>query len=260
MSTFVLALDERVRLVGIVGNLSDFAGGPRERSVFLGLAGLHKFREGLNLDGIPRVVTANLVEKLEQHDFLEERPTHNALGALCEYMIEHIPEQPQRDKQFLAELVVKYGLIKDAAYIQQLRNQFNIPMQSQTTQSEAPAASTQTMALSAHKSSGIPAALLADIRQALLDCDEIHDSVQLRSILRTSALRPFSNSLKVANNPSTQVDYLIGDFTSRYLATGENALALLLEILGNRYDPVDARHGQLLALVAQVRVTTTPAA
>ena len=62
----------------------------------------------------------------------------------------------------------------------------------------------------------------------------------------------------MANNPCTQVDYLIGDFTDRYLATGENALALLLGILGNRYDPVDARHGQLLALAVQVRVTTTP--
>lgn len=250
------------QLTSIVAGISEInEGDVTQRSTFFSQAGLEKLRDSLDMSGAAHTFAGALVDALERHGFLEERLTHHALGVLCEYMIEHIPEQPQRDKQFLAGLIIKYGLIKDAVYIQQLRDRFKITMQPQPDQNEALALpSTQRVASPAHKSSGIPAVLLADIRQALLDCDEIHDSVQLRSILRTSALRPFSNSLKVANNPSTQVDYLIGDFTSRYLATGENALALLLEILGNRYDPVDARHGQLLALVAQVRVTTTPAA
>ena len=255
MSTFVLALNERVRFVGIVGNLSDFTGGPRERSVFLGLAGLHKFREGLDLDGIPRVVAANLVEKLELHGLLEEQPKHYALGALCEYMIEHIPEQPQRDKQFLAELIVKYGLIKDAAYIQQLRTRFNITMQSQSAQSEASVLPTQPATSLARKSGGIPTTLLADVRQALLACDEIYDPAQLRAVLRTSPLQPFVNNLKTANNANMQVDYLIGDFAERQLVTGENGLALLLKVLGNRYDPADAQHDQLLNLAEALQKT-----
>jgi hypothetical protein len=96
---------------------------------------------------------------------------------------------------------------------------------------------------------GISELLYIQIRQALLDCDEISDPAQLRAILRTSRLRPFANSIKVANNPGTQVDYIIGDLAERQLTTGENALILLLEMLANRYDLDDTRHNLLLRLV-----------
>jgi hypothetical protein len=95
----------------------------------------------------------------------------------------------------------------------------------------------------------LPPALYTQIRQALLACDEITDPIQLRAILRVSALRPFADSIKIASNLNTQVDYLIGDFVDRNLTTGENALILLLELLANRYDTSDERHNRLLNLV-----------
>jgi len=100
---------------------------------------------------------------------------------------------------------------------------------------------------------GLPQLLYTQIRQALLACDEINDPAQLRSILRTSVLSPFANSFKTANNPNTQVDYLIGDLAERRLTTGENALVLLLELLANHYDLADARHDELVNLAAALQ-------
>lgn len=105
--------------------------------------------------------------------------------------------------------------------------------------------------------SGLPQSLYTQIRQALLDCDEIADPARLRVIMRTSSLRPFANSFKTANNPNTQVDYLIGDFVDRNLATGENALVLLLELLANRYDATDERHDRLLDLATTLQDAKT---
>jgi hypothetical protein len=102
---------------------------------------------------------------------------------------------------------------------------------------------------------GLPPSLHTQIRQALLDCDEINDSAQLRAILRTSALSPFANSFKTANNPNTQADYLIGDLADRTLTSGENALVLLLDLFANRYDPADARHDRLLNLATALQAT-----
>jgi hypothetical protein len=107
--------------------------------------------------------------------------------------------------------------------------------------------------------SGLPPALYTQIRQALLDCDEITDPAQLRAILRTSALSPFANSVKTANNPTTQADYLIGDFADRYLTTGENALVLLLDLFAKRYDLADARHERLLKLATALQATISGA-
>lgn len=101
----------------------------------------------------------------------------------------------------------------------------------------------------------LPQSLHTQIRQALLDCDEIADPAQLRAILRTSALRPFANSFKTANNPNTQADYLIGDFVDRTLTSGENALFLLLDLFANRYAPADERHERLLNLATALQTT-----
>jgi len=100
---------------------------------------------------------------------------------------------------------------------------------------------------------GLPQPLYRQIRQALLACDEINDPAQLRSILRTSVLSPFANSFRAANNPNTQVDYLIGDLAERRLTSGENALVLLLELLANHYDRADARHDELVSLAAALQ-------
>lgn len=101
----------------------------------------------------------------------------------------------------------------------------------------------------------LPQSLHTQIRQALLDCDEIVDPAQLRAILRTSALSPFANSFKTANNPNTQADYLIGDFADRALTSGENALVLLLALFAKRYDPADERHERLLNLATALQAT-----
>ena len=85
----------------------------------------------------------------------------------------------------------------------------------------------------------------------------INDPAQLRSILRASVLSPFANSFKIANNLSAQADYLIGDFIDRKLTTGENALVLLLALLGNRYDSGDARHEILLNLSTELQAVIT---
>jgi len=100
--------------------------------------------------------------------------------------------------------------------------------------------------------SGIPQTLLLPLRRVLMDCDEFHSPRQLYAIIGTDELKPFQVGLPSADNLSERVDVTIGYLSEKRRTSGENALVLLLQLLGERYDPVDERHGRLLALASQL--------
>lgn len=127
MPQTVLRPEERQRLTNqIMTGLYEFSGGsPRDRRVLLEQAGLQKFLGGLQLDGLPRTVAGLIVGRLEEHGFLVERPNYHALGALLSYLLT-LGDLGQKDARFVAELIVKYGLVRDPNYISELRATYQI--------------------------------------------------------------------------------------------------------------------------------------
>jgi hypothetical protein len=99
---------------------------------------------------------------------------------------------------------------------------------------------------------GIPQSLLLPLRRALLSCDEFHNPRQLYEIMGAAKLRPFQVGLPSADSPSARVDVVVGYLSGKYRRSGENALVLLLRLLGARYDPEYELHDRLLTLADQL--------
>ena len=148
----VLEASERTRLIAILAGLYDFTDqGARGRRVFLQeSAGLGRFLPGMDLSGPPRTVAGDVVSRLEPFESLPERPAYHALGALLAAML-GLGELADDAAAFIAGLIVRYSLIADEVYLQQLRATYRIaepevrrasarPMTPPTGVPEAPAA------------------------------------------------------------------------------------------------------------------------
>src|SRR5207244_6797267 len=117
----ILTVEERQKLVRIIGSLSTFTiGGPRGRLNVIEQAGLHRFLSGIDLTGAPRDVAGELVSSLENYGYLPERRVYHALGALLSYVLT-LGDLPPKEASFLANLVVRYSLVLDPVYIDTLR-------------------------------------------------------------------------------------------------------------------------------------------
>lgn len=99
---------------------------------------------------------------------------------------------------------------------------------------------------------GIPQSLLSPIRRALKECDEFHSQRQMYAIFEDKNLKPWQDGILEAGSLGERVDFTISYLAGKRRSSGENALVLLLKILGDRYDPGDERHGRLLALADQL--------
>lgn len=127
MADRFLSFDERRKLIRSISGLYIFTdGGAPERRVFLQeSAGLGRFTRSMALSGAADGVVANLVGRLEEFGELPERPTFHALGALLDAVLE-MSDAPSDTKQFLASLIVRYSLVTDPMYIQNLRDQYHL--------------------------------------------------------------------------------------------------------------------------------------
>ncbi len=121
-----LAIEELQRLTRIVASLYEFTDlGARGRREILRQAGLLRFLLRIDLTGPPHIVAGDVVGRLMDYGFLPERPTHHALGALLSYLLT-LGDLPREDARFVAELILKYALVADPAYIDKLRTDYNI--------------------------------------------------------------------------------------------------------------------------------------
>jgi|GEM_PF-2066749 len=127
MAQAFLQVDERVKLNNIVSGLYDWEEGTRGRRFFVTNAGLSKFLAGIDLGGAPRVSAGVLLQRLETHGFLPERPNYHALGALLSYTLE-LGDAPPDDLNYMAGVLVKYDLVHDPAYTEELRSKYNITL------------------------------------------------------------------------------------------------------------------------------------
>lgn len=128
MAPTVLRPEERQRLSNqLLTGLYEFSGGtPRDRRVLLEQAGLGRFLGGLDLNGMARTVAGQIVNRLESFGpLLPEQPTYHALGALLSYLLTLGDLSPD-DAHFVAELIVKYGLVQDADYLHRLQTTYGI--------------------------------------------------------------------------------------------------------------------------------------
>lgn len=138
----MITLDERRQLINIIEHLYDFTdGGPRARRLLLTQAGLLQYVTAVDLSGSANIVASDIVGRLITKGYLiPERPNYHALGALLSYLLT-TGELSYEHARFLAYLIVRYSLVLDPTYIDDIRAQYSIsdrpiqplvPMQVQT--------------------------------------------------------------------------------------------------------------------------------
>jgi V8-like Glu-specific endopeptidase len=121
-----LSYEENRDLVEVLSNLYDFTDGARSARVFIqDTAKLGRFVPGTNWNSTPRTLVTELVNKLARWDFLPERPTYHALGALLS-AVEGLPEVSPESKTLLSQVIIRHGLVRDPKYIADLRNRYKI--------------------------------------------------------------------------------------------------------------------------------------
>ncbi len=117
---------ERQNLISIVANLYQFTdGGAQGRRVLLWSAGLQRFVTTLKLGEGPDIVAGATIALLEEYGYLAERPAYHALGALLSTVLQ-LPELSLEKQTYLANIMVKYSLVTDPAYIQDLRSKYGV--------------------------------------------------------------------------------------------------------------------------------------
>ena len=122
-----LTTEERVRLIGLVASLYDFTdSGVRGRRIFLQeIAGLGLMVPHLNLEGTPTQASGDVVGKLERYGELPDRDAYHALGSLL-HAILGTGELDSGDATFVADLIIRYSLVNDLDYLDEIRNKYEI--------------------------------------------------------------------------------------------------------------------------------------
>jgi len=122
----MLTDQERQKLTGLIEGLYDITdGGPRSRRLLLQQSRLNRFIPGMDFSGSNHLIAADILGKIEDFGHLPEEPTKHALGALLNYVCT-LGDVKQPDKAFMAGLIVKYSLIADPLFVDQLRKDYGI--------------------------------------------------------------------------------------------------------------------------------------
>lgn len=125
MADQILSLPDRQQLVKVLSKTYDLQLQPGGRANFLRAAGLDRFVTGVNLAAEnARFFAAELVTRLEPFGMLPavpSQPHYHALGALVDYA-RQISDPDEA--HFLAEMMVKYQLIADPAYLDRLKSEY----------------------------------------------------------------------------------------------------------------------------------------
>ena len=131
MAEQFLSVSDRQKLAKTIENVYDMQMGPPARFGLLDRAGLRRFIPGTDLAQSPGVLAGVLIGKLEPYGMLPgdpSQPAYHALGALVDY-VRGLNDTPPDEARFLAELLVKYQLVADSAYLDNLRDQYHLDVQ-----------------------------------------------------------------------------------------------------------------------------------
>jgi len=129
MAEGFLTLTDKQQLAKVLANVYDLKMGPAARASFLDTAGLGRFVTAVNLAAeAPRTLAQELVARLEPFGMLPavpSQPQYHALGALVDY-VRQMADTNNADAHFLAEMMVKYQLIADTAYLARLKADYQL--------------------------------------------------------------------------------------------------------------------------------------
>jgi V8-like Glu-specific endopeptidase len=121
-----LSHDEKRRLIDELCQLPAWMDGgiPGERRVLIDAGLPRRYVYDWPLTGVPATDATLVVAALCSIGHLVNRPTHRALGALVEYLLQHSPHV--EGKFFLASLIERHDLIADPAYRERLRQTYGL--------------------------------------------------------------------------------------------------------------------------------------
>jgi hypothetical protein len=127
------------------------------------------------------------------------------------------------------------------------------PKASDTPETNASPSPRQTSTSASKR--GIPADLRQHLRDVLMNCNEFGSHTQLRTVFSNAdELRPFRNNLPEATDLAARVDMTISYLVDKRRTDGRNALVLFLRVLGEKYEPEDKLHGELVTLGDQLEL------
>lgn len=108
------------------------------------------------------------------------------------------------------------------------------------------------------ESSPLTPELLSEVRGALGQCGPFDSDAVLRAVFIDARLRPWRDDVPEARSRSERIDAVIDLLHDKESAEGDNALVLLLRVLGERAHPGDACHGRLLDLAERAGSVGNP--
>jgi len=94
--------------------------------------------------------------------------------------------------------------------------------------------------------------LLSEVRGVLGQCGPFGSDAALRAVFIDARLRPWRDDVPEARSRTDRIDAVVDLLHDKQSAEGDNALSLLLRVLGERAHPGDACHGRLLALAERM--------
>lgn len=100
---------------------------------------------------------------------------------------------------------------------------------------------------------GLSILTIRDLRNFLMECDELASDLRLRTLFGAKELLIFRSSVPEGNSLSERVDLLIDLLVRSSFSTGENLLIIFLKVLHTRFVETDSRYNQLSELILQVK-------
>jgi hypothetical protein len=94
---------------------------------------------------------------------------------------------------------------------------------------------------------------LRRLRELLMRCEEFFDTnAALRTLFGDPRLLLWRGSLREADRLAARVDFTIDYLRDKMTTAGDHGLVLLLWVLAEKYDALDARHDLLLAMASEL--------
>ncbi len=103
-----------------------------------------------------------------------------------------------------------------------------------------------------NKNSGLPSNLNKQLRDFLMDCDELASNARLRALFSTKELLPFRNSVSEAGTLSERVDLLVDFIVRRNLTNGQSLLIVFMDVLKTRIPETDNRYNEIKNLIKKL--------
>jgi hypothetical protein len=105
------------------------------------------------------------------------------------------------------------------------------------------------------KPKGIPSNIIIELRQILIECEEISTNARLRSLFNYPSLLPYKAGLPEATSLSERVDLLIDYLLNKKLRTGESVLIIFLQVISERISNEDNNKERIAHIIDSIIIS-----